>query len=181
MAWRNMFSWILLKRLAKCDRGAAAIEFAFIGGFMCVAMLNAADISIYIFDRMQVQNAAQMGAQAAWKTCDLQHVPATNKCANLGTAVGAAVQSTALKEKVTLVASSPSEGYYCLNSVSSLQYVSDVNSKPADCTGAGMPALKPADYILVQTTFAYAPLFPGLTVTSALGSTITKTAWMRMS
>jgi Flp pilus assembly protein TadG len=169
-----------LKRLAKCDRGVAAIEFALIGGLMCVALLNTADIAVYLFDRIQVQNAAQMGAQAGWKACDLAHIPATKNCAGFGTAVTAAVQSTGLNSKVSLVANSPSEGFYCLNSSGSLQYVSDVTSKPSDCTAAGMPSLTPADYILVQTTFTYVPLFPGLTVTGALGSTITKTAWMRL-
>jgi Flp pilus assembly protein TadG len=170
----------MFRELVACDRGAAAIEFAFIGGLMSVAMLNTADISVYLFDRLQVQNASEMGAQAGLKACDLTHLPATKNCAGFTTAVTAAIQSTALKGKVALFDNSPSEGFYCVNSVNKLQYVSDVNSKPADCSAAGMPNLTPADYILVQTTFTYAPLFPGMTVTSALPATITKTAWMRM-
>jgi Flp pilus assembly protein TadG len=167
-------------RFAKCNRGTAAIEFAFIGGLMCVALLNTADIAVYLFDRIQVQNATEMGVQAGWKACDQTHIPATTKCAGFGTAVTTAVQSTSLGSLVTLANSPPSEGYYCVNSSNSLQYVSDVSSKPADCTAAGMPSLTPADYIVVQTTFTYKPLFPGMTVTSALPATITKTAWMRL-
>jgi hypothetical protein len=121
-----------------------------------------------------------MGVQAGWKSCDETHIPATTKCAGFGTAVTAAAQSTTLGSSITLVNSPATEGYYCVNAASSLQYVSDVNTKPADCTLAGMPSLRPGDYILVQTTFDYTPLFPGMTVTSLLGSTITKTAWMRL-
>src|SRR5437660_7080555 len=35
--------------------------------------------------------------------------------------------------------------------------MSDVSSKRADYSGAGMPSLQPGDYIKVQTTFSYAP------------------------
>jgi hypothetical protein len=147
---------------------------------MCVAMLNTADIAVYLFDQMQVQNATEMGVQAGWKACDLNHLPATKNCPGFATAVTAAVQSTSLGNLVTLVSSPPTEGYYCVNSSGTLQKVGDVSSKPANCTAAGMPDLTPGDYILVQTTFAYAPLFPGITVTSNLGSTITKTAWIRL-
>jgi hypothetical protein len=79
-----------------------------------------------------------------------------------------------------LISGSPSEGYYCVNSSNALQYVSDVSSKPADCTAAGMPSLQPGDYIQVQTTFPYAPLFPGLSVTGTFSTPINKKAIMRL-
>jgi hypothetical protein len=91
-----------------------------------------------------------------------------------------AMHSTSLGAGVTLVSGSPSEGYYCVNSSNALQYVSDVSSKPADCTAAGMPALQPGDYIQVQTTFTYQPIFARLSVTSAFPSPITRTAIMRL-
>ena len=50
------------------QRGVAAIEFALFGGLMSLAMLNVTDIAVYIYQRMQVEYATQMGAQAAWKT-----------------------------------------------------------------------------------------------------------------
>jgi signal transduction histidine kinase len=53
-----------------------------------------------------------------------------------------------------------------------LQYVSDVSSKPADCTAAGMPSLQPGDYIQVQTTFTYVSLFGGLSVASTFPTPI---------
>ena len=96
------------------------------------------------------------------------------------TAVQNAVGSTSLGTRVSLISGSPSEGYYCVNSSNALQYVSTVSSKPADCTAAGMPSLQPGDYIQVQTTFPYAPLFPGLSVTSTFSTPINTSAMMRL-
>ena len=163
-----------------CRRGVAAIEFAFFGGLLAFAALNVVDISRYIIQQMQVANAAQMGAQAAWKTCDLPQLPATINCSGLAAAVTNAVQSTSLGTSITLQPSSPSEGYYCVNAANALQYISDVNSKPADCSAAGMPNLQPGDYISVQTTFAYAPLFSGITVAGKFPTPVVKTAMMRL-
>jgi len=164
------------------QRGVAAIEFSFCAGLLSFGMLNTADVSIYIYKRMELENATQMGAQAAWKTCDPSkgYLPATTSCPGLTTAITNAVQSTSLGTKVSLQSGSPAEGYYCVNSSGALQYVSAVTSKPADCSAAGMASLQPADYIQITTTFAYAPLFPGITVASAFATPITKTALIRM-
>ncbi|HEY2827626.1 MAG TPA: TadE/TadG family type IV pilus assembly protein [Pirellulales bacterium] len=163
-------------------RGTAAIEFAFFVGLLSLGVLNTADVSIYIYQRMQLENASEMAAQSAWKTCDpsLGYVPATTNCPGLTTAITKALQSTSLGTKVTLQSGSPTEGYYCVNSSNALQYVSGVSSKPTDCTAAGMPSLQPVDYINVTATFVYAPLFPGVTVASAFTTPMTKTALMRM-
>ena len=162
------------------ERGVAAVEFALFAGTLSLALLNAVDVSIYVYKRMELENAAQMGAQAAWKACDTNHLPATTSCSGLTTAVTKAVQSTSLGSHVLLPFGSPSEGYYCLNGSNALQLVGAVSNKPKNCTTAGMPNLQPADYIKIQTTFAYAPLFPGITVASAFTTPITKTAMMRL-
>jgi Flp pilus assembly protein TadG len=161
-------------------RGVSAIEFALFAGFLSLALANVADVSIYIYQRMQAENATQVAAQAAWKNCDLSHLPATTNCPGLATAIQNALASTSLGARVSLVTGSPSEGYYCVNSSNVLQYVSNVSSKPADCTAAGMPSLKPGDYIQVQTTFPYTPLFPGLSVSSTFPTPINRTAIMRL-
>ena len=161
-------------------RGVAAIEFAIFAGLLIFATLNVAEISIYIYQRMQVENATEMAAQAAWKNCDLTMLPATTNCPALTNAVQNAMQSTSLGSSVALQTGSPSEGYYCVNSYGALEYVSNVTSKPADCSAVGMPSLQPADYIEIGTTFAYKPLFPGITVATTLPTPITKTAWMRL-
>jgi Flp pilus assembly protein TadG len=164
------------------QRGTSAIEFAFFAGLLSLGLLNMTDVSIYIYQRMEVENATEMGAQAAWKLCDPSkgYVPATTSCPGLSTTVTTAVQSTSLGTKVSLQSGSPAEGYYCVNSSGSLQFVSDVSSKPADCTAAGTPNLQPGDYVNVTTTFAYAPLFPGITVAGNFATPITKTAMMRL-
>ncbi len=169
-----------LKALGRDRQGTAAIEFAIFAGFLSIATLNVADISIYIYQRMQVENATEMGAQAAWKTCDTSHLPATTNCPGLSTAVTNSVQSTSLGSRVKLQSGSPSEGYYCVNSSNQLQFVSDVSSKPANCSAAGNAALTPGDYIKVQTTFTYAPLFPNLTVGGLFATPITRTTYMRL-
>ena len=163
------------------QRGVAAIEFGFFGIFLAAALANVTDVSIYVYQRMQVENATQVAAQAAWKACDLPQLPAMKNC---GTALMAAIQgaltSTSLGTRVSLMPGSPSEGYYCVNSSNALQYVSDVSSKPADCTAAGMPSLQPGDYIQVQATFTYTPLFPGFSVASTFATPINRTAIMRL-
>jgi Flp pilus assembly protein TadG len=162
------------------QRGVAAVEFGLFAIFLSLALVNVTDVSIYIYQRMQAQNATQVAAQAAWKTCNLSSLPATTNCPGLTTAMQNALASTSLGRSVSLVSGSPSEGYYCVNSSNGLQYVSDVSSKPADCTAAGMPGLQPGDYIQVQTTFAYAPLFPGLSVTSTFATPINSAALVRL-
>ena len=163
------------------QRGVAAVEFGFFAIFLSLALVNVTDVSIYIYQRMQAENATQVAAQAALKACGSQ-LPATapGKCSGLMIAVQSALASTSLGARISLISGSPSEGYYCVNSSNALQYVSGVSSKPADCTAAGMPSLQPGDYIQVQTTFPYAPLFPGLSVTSTFATPINTTAMMRL-
>jgi Flp pilus assembly protein TadG len=168
------------RRLNADDRGVAAIEFGLVATFLTFSILNVADISIYVYERMEVENATEMGAAAALKNCTTAQLPATTNCAALTNAVKTAVQSTSLGTQITLQSGSPAEGYYCLNSSNALQYMSGVNSKPADCTAAGSPSLQPSDYIQVSTSFSYKPLFPGITVAGTFTTPITKTALMRL-
>jgi len=161
-------------------RGVAAIEFAVFAALISLGMLNVTDVAVYVYQRMQVEYATQAGAQAAWHTCSLNQLPATNNCSGLNTAVQNAVQGTSLGTRVTLQSGSPAEGYYCVNSSNALQYVADVNHKPTDCSSVGSPGLAPGDYIQIATTFAYAPMFPGITVTGAFTTPITRTALMRL-
>jgi Flp pilus assembly protein TadG len=170
--------------LGSDQRGASALEFALFAGILGFGLLNTADITIYIYQRMQVENATEMAVQAAWKACDPSqgYLPATTSCPALTTAVTNAVQSTALGNKVSIAAGSPTEGYYCLNSSGELQYVSAVTSNPpADCSVTGLSGQQPADYIQITTSFSYAPLFPGVTVASAFTSPIVKIGMMRLN
>jgi hypothetical protein len=175
-----------LNRLRRAPRdllddrcGVAAIEFAFIAGFLCFGVVNVSDTGIYLYKRMQVENAAQMGAMMALSACDQNHLPATINCVGLNDAVTAAIQSTSLGNNVSL--NGISEGYYCVSSSNALQFVGSVSSPPpADCSAAGAAALQPADYLLVPVTFSFTPLFPGISVANLFASPIVKTATMRM-
>ena len=190
---RNKFIKAVINVAAKIPtfrsdkRGTSAIELSFFLGLLAFGMLNVADISIYIYQRMEVENATQMGVQAAWSNCDPTQgqVPAmfpAGNCPNLTTNITTAVTSTSLGANVQLQSGSPSEGYYCVNSSGTLQYVSSVSiPPPPDCTAAGTPGNQPGDYIKVATTYAYAPLFPGITVAGAFTTPITKTAFMRLN
>ena len=180
--WSGGFASRLARktRAAWADhRGVAAIEFGIFAVLLAGSLANVADVSIYIYQRMQVENATEVAAQAALKTCSTK-LPATTNCPALLTAMQNALQSTSLGTSVAFVTNSPTEGYYCINSSNALQYVGDVSSKPADCTAAGMPALQPGDYIQIQTTFTYQPLFGGLSVASAFPTPINRLAMMRL-
>jgi Flp pilus assembly protein TadG len=169
-----------MRESARDTRGVAAVEFALGTLVLAVGLLNVADIGLYVYTRMEVDYASQMGAQAAWKTCNDQTtmLPATQKCTGLNTVITTSIQSTTLGASVSLPAGSPSENYYCINASNALQVVGSLNSPPSDCSAAGNPGLRPGDYLLVQVNYSYAPLFPGVSVMSA--STISRTSWVRL-
>jgi len=175
----------LLRRYRSEQRGAAAAEFALVLSLLTIPVLNVIDVAIYAWDRMQVDNAAQMAVQAAWATCNKSsNLPATpnsyNKCPNMPTAVTTAAQSTTLGTRVTV--SGTSENYYCVNtSTSVLATVGTFpGTKPSDCSSVGSASDKPGDYVLVTVTFTYTPIFSAVSIASALASPITRQAWMRL-
>lgn len=182
-----MLQWLRRNRRAfRHDRrGTAAVEFALAATLLVVALLNAVDFGYYMYQRMEVENAAEAGAQAAWKTCSDQStmLPATENCANLTTAVTAAIQNTSLGTAISLISGSPTEGYYCVKSTTgSFQLVGSLAAKPTDCSAAGSPGVPPGDYIQVTVTSPYTSMFPGVTVMSVWGiSSINVTAWMRLA
>ncbi len=181
------------RRFATDARGAVAVELAVTGLVLAGGLLNAIDVGNYIYRRMQVEYAADAGAQAAWKSCSSQssYLPATQNCPGLNSAVTAAIQGTSLGAAITLAMGYPEEGDYCVNASNLLQCVGSLSStapancsatgKQATCSAAGNASATPGDYILVQVTTPYQPIFPGLTVMSRLGiSSISKTNFMRL-
>jgi Flp pilus assembly protein TadG len=172
-----------IKAMSADQRGVAAIEFGIFSVLLALALANVVDVTMYLYQRMQAENATEVAAQAAWKTCDLTKLPLTTDCSTLAasvTAVQNAVGSTSLGTRVALVSGSPSVGYYCVNSSNALQYVSAISSKPADCTAAGTPSLQPGYYIQVQTTYTYTPIFPGMSISSTFPTPINRTSLMRL-
>ncbi|MFC4172918.1 TadE/TadG family type IV pilus assembly protein [Microvirga sp. GCM10011540] len=160
-------------------RGVAGIEFALVAGTLSVLMLNVVEIGRYAYIRMQVENAAQVGAQAAWRACDQTRLPATINCPNLNAAVLASIGSTSLGDSIKLQ-NPPSEGYYCVTNADVLQRVADVTNRPADCSAVGEAGAQPGNYIKIDVTYSYKPWFLDLTVAQLFGDGITGTAYMRL-
>jgi len=165
--------------------GAAAAEFALVLSLLTIPILNVVDLGIYVFQRMELDNAAQVAAQTAWATCTTSaNWPATPNsyanCSTLPAAIATAVQSTPLSSGATVTATN--EGYYCVNTTTSALVAVGTfpDSKPSDCSSVGSAADKPGDYISITVSYAYAPFFPGVTVTSLLTTPITRTAWVRL-
>ena len=85
-----------LPRRASNDDGNVLLEFAFVAPVLIVLIINILDFSRLIWAQMEVEYSAQMGAQAAYKSCSTGTLPAKTNCASLSTAVTTAVQSTSL-------------------------------------------------------------------------------------
>jgi TadE-like protein len=173
---------VTLRPFCRDTRGVAAIEMALAGMMLILAVLNVVDVGVYGYKKMQVVNAAQVGAQAAWKNCPLSsQLPATQNCPGLNAAITTAIQSTSLQTAVKLASGYPQEGYYCVNGSGVLQAVGSLASPPANCSAAGNANVAPGDYVQVGVTYSYASIFPNLTVMAALHiSSITTTSWMRL-
>jgi uncharacterized membrane protein len=170
----------LLRRLGRDTGGLAAVEFALIGSTLIIGLFNAVDLGRYFYARMEVQNAAQMAAQAVWKNCAPPHLPASTSCTNWTTYATTGAQSTSLGASVTVATGYPAEGYWCVNGTGSIVYAAAIGAKPANCSAQGNAAGLPGDYVQIQTSYTYAPLFPALNVTGTLPTPITATTLMRL-
>jgi Flp pilus assembly protein TadG len=150
------------------DAGNALIEFALVAPILLVLITNILDFSRLIWAQMEVEYSAQMGAQAAYKSCSTGTMPAKTNCVNLNSAVTTAIQSTSLGSGVALASGYPTETYYCVSGTS-LQSVGTYSTPPSpfDCSAYGNPGTKPGDYIGVNVSYAYSPTFAGLSLASA--------------
>jgi Flp pilus assembly protein TadG len=178
--------WLRLRVFAANDRANIAIEFALVAPILVFLLMNILDFSRLIWARMEVDNAARMGAQAAFKSCSSGTLPATTNCSGLSTTVTTAVQSTSLGTAVTVLPSgspgfptgnyssgNPPEDYYCVSGTS-LTWVAKYSSSPGTCSGGGTPG----DYIEIDVSYSYSPVFSGLTLASS--RTLTGTAITRL-
>lgn len=174
--------------------GASAAEFALVLPFLIIPLLNAIDVGVYAYDRMMLDNAAQSAVQAAWATCtgSTTTLPATQNCSGLSAATTTAAHSTALKSNVSIT--STVENYCCPNN--------NTNNNALDCSGSAATASTklykwssastppssncdasnnvPGDYIMITTSYTYAPIFSAISVASLLTTPITRTAYMRL-
>jgi Flp pilus assembly protein TadG len=176
-----------LRRYRRDEKGAAAVEFALVLTLLTVPVLNVVDLALYAWDRMQLDNAAQVAAQAAWATCSTPaNHPATPNsyalCAGMPAAVTTAVRSTSLGTNVTW--SLAGEAYYCILPGGTLQLVAAATATPpSNCSKnsiGGQASDVPGDYIQITAAYTYTPVFAGVSIASLLATPITRTAWMRL-
>jgi uncharacterized membrane protein len=179
---RSLSEW---RRYRAQQQGAAAAEFALVLTLLTVPLLNAVDLATYAWSRMQLDNAAQVAAQAAWAACDIPaKLPATPnsyaKCPTMPAKVTAAAQSTHFGTGVTVTA--VTENYYCVNTTTNALVTvgSFPGTKPANCGSVGSTNDKPGDYVLITASYAFTPLFSAVSVASLLTTPIARTAWMRL-
>jgi len=62
---RHIGPWRAWRGFLRCARGTAAIEFAIVGGVLSAMMVVSGDLGLAYYAKMQVQTAAQVGAQYA--------------------------------------------------------------------------------------------------------------------
>ncbi len=160
------------------ESGAAALEIALWSGLMVLPILSVVDIGFYLYQRMELENATQVAAQAVWTKCGTVYLPATTKCPGLNATINNAIQtSTTLATDITATATN--EGYYCMVSGALQPTGGSLSSGTTICADGS----RSADYIQITGSYTYTPLFQGVTVASLLtaGGPITKTVWMRLN
>jgi Flp pilus assembly protein TadG len=164
-----------LLRYLRDDHGAAAVETAIFVLVLAPIVLNLADLGIYVYRRMQVENAAQAGAQAAWATCTKPPATATN-CPYIATAVLAAVQGTSLGTTVSWSNSpaSTNANYYCPDGPDN-SLISVASGTTCTTTDA-----KAGYYVRIDVSYNFQPVFTGFSVASLLPTPITRSTWMRL-
>lgn len=174
------------------QRAAATVELALILGLLTIPLLNTVDLGFYAYQRMQVENAAQTGAQAAWSACNTTSLqgPAATNCTGLSSAVSNAIRATSLGSSVTLASGSPAEGYYCTTTTGAILQVAaspstaankcSTYTAPGGATWVSSGADIAGDYVSVSVTYSFSSLFPGVSVAALLPSPITKTVVTRL-
>lgn len=152
--------------------GAAAVEFALWLGISLWPLLNVIDLGLYAYDRVQVENGAQMAVQAVSTACgQLVPPPVLTNCSNvsgytMSSLMSARAQGTSLGTLVTV-----SSRYEC--NAGTVTVNSGGGANPTCPSSSG-------DYVGANVTFTYQPLFKAVTVTSLFGTTITRTFWMKV-
>jgi Flp pilus assembly protein TadG len=158
--------------------GAAAAEFALVLTLLIIPLLNAFDIGVYVYDRMQLDNAAQAAVQTAWAQCAPSGlVPATvnNNCTGLAAAMAATLKTTPLGSDVTITSTTES---YCCPGAGTISCQGPVaTTTPANCSSGQAPG----DYIFITASYTYSPIYSSISVASLMTTPITRVAWMRLS
>jgi Flp pilus assembly protein TadG len=173
----------LFNRYLRNTGGAAAAEFAMFAVVLAPLLMNLGDMGYYAYVRMEVENAAQAGAQAAWANCSASTPSATN-CPDMTNAITSAVQSTSLGSNVTWTNSADmwsATGHpygvdtYCPDSsTNSLVYSN------ATCSDTTSTDAAPGTYVKITVSYTFHPLFRGATIASLFPATITRSTYQRL-
>ncbi len=185
----NPKSWFLT-RLARDARGAAALEIAIWTTVIVVPVFSAVDIGVYTYRKMQVEAAAQAAVAAAWRFCDTgAELPAVQNCytgaETLVVRMRRAAQNTSLGTNITLTNANITDGWYCRNGSGDLALQGSTATiggslSPTSAPTCPSSTTKAGEYIKATTTYTYTPIFSGLSVASLLGTSVSKTAWIRL-
>jgi Flp pilus assembly protein TadG len=178
----------LVQDYLKAERGAAAMEFAIFALILAVPMMSVVDGGMYLYDRAQVDQAAQVAAQTVWSTCSSSsNIPALSgsACSSLTSPsdkVLVAAQSTSLGTAITIPSGGRAEGYYCVNGSGVLTSVATPpTASPATCSSVvSGSTTAPGYYVHITTAYTYAPIFTYVSIGSLLAGTINGDAWMRV-
>jgi len=193
----------VLRAFSRETRGAAAAEFAIWFVALIFPIMNVVDVSFYVYQKMEVQNAAQAAAQNAWAICkDATMWPATQKCgtspqgSTLNAAILAGAHSTGLGVNVKVQPGL--EGYYCTDAAGSpvlvgssapINIVNNVSSadgtpskpSPFNCSSVVTGSTtQPGDYLRISVSYLYTPVFDAVSVTQLLPATMTADTWVRL-
>jgi Flp pilus assembly protein TadG len=163
------------------ETGAAAVEMALFLVILAPLLLNVIDVGFYLYKRTEVENAAQVAAQAAWSQCDTPPTAAqtlSGVCPGLTSVVTAAVKTTTLSDAVTWAnvgSIDTDSGYRCPDGTNSV--FTNATNSPSTCTST---TAKSGYYVKVSVSYPYRPMFQGATLAALFPSTITATSWMRI-
>lgn len=185
------------------ERGNSAVEFALWLTLLAIPTLNVVDLGFYIFQTMQVREAAQAGAQIAESVCGYNgYTPVATKCQSSTPSLSdlkilGAARSTSLANGITF-ATVPTEGWYCNDTTGALVLAKDNGgtvtttwnanggtavTQPTDCSKTITGDTDaPGDYVFVSVKYTYTPMLPSVSLISVLRTTavITQTGWMRI-
>jgi len=141
-------SW---RKLLRRRDGTSAIELALILPVIAAMIVPLADLGMAAFTKMEVQNAAQAGADYA-----LKNASGTFNATNIGTAVTSATALSGLTATPT-----PSESCACVSGTT----ITDTTAPPCS---TGCASGTEGIYVTVGAQASYTPLFPYPTIPGAI-------------
>jgi hypothetical protein len=160
----------ILSNWARQERGAAAVEFVVWMAIIVWPFLNVCDLGLYVFQKIEVDNAGQAAATQLFNNCGQTTVSPilTNCSAAKVSSATAGASSTSLGGTVTVTHKT--------------ECVGGALKSGGDPSVTACPSgMSTGDFIGVTVAYTYHPLFPNTTVTSILPSAMGRIVWMRMS